>query len=115
MKRALAEVLWEAANVRLFPVYTDTDDEALGISSYSCAAACFADVGHRDGDDEDSEAVQFLFSCGAYTEAWSALHQDFPDLHQRQGVRYMWLLLAMHVAEDEGIEVLDALAEGAGA
>ena len=23
----------------------------------------------------------------------------------RQGVRYMWLLLAMHVAEDEGITV----------
>ena len=22
-----------------------------------------------------------------------------------QGVRYMWLLLAMHVAEDEGIEI----------
>jgi hypothetical protein len=42
----------------------------------------------------------FLRSLGCETHTTEMnKHKD------SQGVRYMWLLLAMHVAEDEGIEI----------
>ena len=103
-KRMLADVLWEAANVHL-----PADDAAVNDPCrWSCNAALAAEAGPvffyeysaagrglarmRD----ESSVLQFLASLGA-TPGLAA------DLCQ--GVRYMWLLLAMHVAEDEGLTV----------
>jgi hypothetical protein len=48
--------------------------------------------------------MEFLESLGCKTMS-DKCFSFIPEGEQRQGVRYMWLLLAMHVAEDEGITV----------
>lgn len=90
-KRMLADVLWTAANERL--VYDE----------FSCIAAKIAYFNAVNGDYSatwDDPACQFLYSLGCDP------HQTyFEDSADPRGDRYMWLLLAMHVAEDEGITV----------
>jgi hypothetical protein len=103
-KRALADVLWEAANVWLCP-----PDEVMSRFrqwSPSCCAVAEA-IGLRWGACSLHEAAEgnpvfeFLRSLGCTTHS----HKQLPDMADLQGVRYMWLLLAMHVAEDEGLTV----------
>jgi hypothetical protein len=108
-KRMLADVLWEAANERLSPDF----NEAENTDRYSCFAVSLAACGRLTQVREDllhivpgevAAALRFLYSLGldyrAYENGWN----HFTPQHL-QGVRYMWLLLAMHVAEDEGIEI----------
>lgn len=104
----LADVLWEAANVRLSP----TDGYNTQGSVATCCAAYYAEFGHDWCNDhrattwgnaaKRSEAVMFLKSLGCKVGSSDAFNR-FEAGDERQGVRYMWLLLAMHVAEDEGI------------
>jgi hypothetical protein len=102
-KRMLADVLWEAANVHL-PAHLTIDNPC----KWSCNAALAAEFGGRFHYEfsqgkrciaqmrDESKTGRFLESLGADPSIDSGISQ---------GVRYMWLLLAMHVAEDEGIEV----------
>lgn len=102
MKRALAEILWEAANKFLW---------AGGKSRkpYQDNESCFAAKSAAMRPDDEwvcgtqVAPMPFLLSLGCeyYGEPFNA----FREGPERQGVRYMWLLLAMHVAEDEGIEI----------
>lgn len=86
-KVKLADVLWDAANKHLSPD-----------SGYSCFA-----VWDAIGDWMDTDEVHdFLMELGCRT---GTVMNEFPVGPLRQGVRYMWLLLAMHVAEDENIEI----------
>lgn len=104
MKKALADVLWEAANEHL---------SAESNYSASCCAAYRAERGDEWGYDgtpswssasRKSKAVQFLRALGCPVESSRAFYAH-PIGESRQGVRYMWLLLAMHAAEDEKIMV----------
>lgn len=92
-KIALADVLWKAANEHLS--YPGT-----GGLSFSCWAAESAAYTSRvyHGD-----VVGFLEDLGC--DSHSAQFGNYQLGNHRQGVRYMWLLLAMHVAQDEGIMV----------
>lgn len=110
-QRLLADVLWEAANVYLAPSVTDFDKPPL---EFSCNAAIAAEARGKNlhqviyethQGKRRSKAVAFLEQLGcsvADSIPWRELRLG-PI--QRQGIRYMWLLLAMHVAEDEGIEL----------
>ncbi len=108
-KRLLADVLWEAANVRLSEDY-DVNDAPKA----TCCAVFWAEHGvewwsrHRGQQwktaAKKSDGVQFLKGLGCPVGSSSAFER-FEEGEERQGVRYMWLLLAMHVAEDEGIEI----------
>jgi hypothetical protein len=100
-KRMLADVLWEAANVYLSP-----KSLPLGIKGdrfeFSCHAFNRALHGgklHLNASSAflDSLGLEFLYDT---CDAWRGL-----DRESLQGARYTWLLLAMHVAEDEGIEL----------
>jgi hypothetical protein len=104
MKRkvALADVLCDAANEHLshdmkWPSCSGTP------YYYSCSA-----VWHAQGKENYGELLpgiaDFLEKLGCETGAMG-LFSEFKGGEERQGVRYMWLLLAMHVAEDEGIEI----------
>lgn len=89
-KRMLADVLWDAANVWL----SNTQNSMFegGPQRYlTCNAVA-------------KEALSFMRELGCPTSSPDAF-SEFAQGHKRQGVRYMWLLLAMHVAEDEGIEI----------
>lgn len=95
-KVALSEILWEAANKFLDPTTRD-----FWKSSYSCNAVkdcCNARC------ISTWAAIDFLVDLGV--DPW---HDKYTfgtrSPERRQGIRYMWLLLAMHVAEDEGIMV----------
>jgi len=104
--RKLADVLWEAANVHL-------ESTPNGYRQWSCNAALVAEGlltleifsnGKFEGRRDRSKSDKFLRSLGCDTRTDAP---QFPGFfgQQLQGVRYMWLLLAMHVAEDEGIEI----------
>lgn len=101
-KVPLADVLWEAANRQLNPV--GDGDGGIYDTSYSCVAVwselCRAGIVHR----EFNPVWEFLDSLGCKSSS-SALRLNAPRGEKRQGNRYMWLLLAMHVAEDEKIMV----------
>jgi hypothetical protein len=98
MKRKLADVLWEAANVFLAH---DPANKASGTECYSCPA-----VGMATGCIFLSDEVRaFLTALGCDTYSAELLHREWAHTKASQGVRYMWLLLAMHVAEDENIEI----------
>lgn len=98
---ALADVLWTAANEQL----SDGDGSWGGHLDFTCCA-----IGAALGMDYITEwqsvkqhrAVRFLAELGCPTGSLNAFN-EFSLGEIRQGVRYMWLLLAMHVAEDEGI------------
>lgn len=84
---SLADVLWTAANV-----YLQSEE-------FSCHAVYEA---LNPGAEWDCRPDHFLVSlgCDVNKEQFLEFAHD-----ERQGVRYIWLLLAMHVAEDEGIMV----------
>jgi hypothetical protein len=93
-KRMLADVLWEAANIWLS---ADGRTARNGPHEYSCYA-----VDAAAGRDAGA-ATRFLKSLGCKpSECGTTVWDCWGD---RQSIRYMWLLLAMHVAEDEGIEL----------
>lgn len=74
----------------------------------SCIAAKIAYYGGgRDSDGyppgSDTPITNFLFDLGCRWNTTAMFR--FASGEERQGVRYMWLLLAMKVAEDEGIEI----------
>lgn len=102
-KRALADVLDEAANEILLPNYSH------GWRGYSCCAVALAadakGAATNYGIARKHKAVRFLKTLGCDVDACRDMWPEFRDGPERQGVRYMWLLLAMHVAEDEGILV----------
>jgi hypothetical protein len=101
-KRMLADVLWEAANINLLP--DGHDDGNQQHQWYSCCAIeCAANPEKRVSFALLPPRVdEWLRSLGCPTKSSTAF-LDYKDPEKRQGVRYMWLLLAMHVAEDEGI------------
>jgi hypothetical protein len=95
-KVKLADVLWRAANMNL----SDSNEDGSTSFEYSCWAVSEAALQSRCSD---YAAIRFLESLGCNT---SMVHGfGATPGGERQGVRYMWLLLAMHVAEDEGIEI----------
>lgn len=100
-KKALADVLWEAANLRLWDGRSEYHAAPLGRWRFSCDAATA-----RDDLAPETRVVvkKFLARLGCDTEGLY-LFTEFPEGRARQGARYLWLLLAMHVAEDEGIEI----------
>lgn len=102
MKRALADVLWDAANKHLSVDQWDTRTSA----EYSCWAVEHAlGLVHTVTKPRAPylDALEFLqkLGCRVSEEATFSVTRG----GKRQGVRYMWLLIAMHVAADEGIEV----------
>ena len=103
-KVKLADVLWDAANEHLLP--DSCDDGNPQHQWYSCnAIECALDPNLSTVTlclpDEVREWLTAIgCDCGS-----SVCFRDHAQGEARQGVRYMWLLLAMHVAEDEGIEI----------
>lgn len=100
-KVKLADVLWDAANKHLAVNYMTTGQE------YSCEAVARAlGASFRDWEEflDTHPAVAFLSELGCNPTS-SGSFDRFQAIEKRQGVRYMWLLLAMHVAEDEDIEI----------
>lgn len=95
MKKKLADVLWKAANVYLSP----NEYPQNGQTKFSCIASDIA-----EGVIPDKRGNGHLWLIHEMGVIQSMFHQ-FDEGEDRQGVRYMWLLLAMHVAEDEGIMV----------
>lgn len=105
MKKKLADVLWKAANVYLC---ADGSYDNGG-EKFSCHAALRAtkeSLACAFDQYNDSETIAFLreLGCDFGSTAWGEVEKEL-EPEQMQGVRYMWLLLAMHVAEDEGIMV----------
>lgn len=102
MKRKLADVLWEAANVHLASDSLSHEPPY----EFSCAAvtAVFQMPVYASLSRVSAEVNTFLTALGCECDSWR-MFKDTPTGEVRQGVRYMWLLLAMHVAEDEGIMV----------
>jgi hypothetical protein len=102
-KRMLADVLWEAANEKLSPSYWRCPTHQ---DMYSCNAFALAlGVFHLE---QNKAARKFVVSLGCDPERSQELAHlcEYENgTEHLQGVRYMWLLLAMHVAEDEGIEI----------
>ncbi len=104
MKRKLADVLYEAANFYLAPGSLLHEPPY----EFSCSAVVGALI--KSGPVwlslgmANVPAHDFLMNLGCPTNSWNCF-RNFPEGAKRQGVRYLWLLLAMHVAEDEGIEI----------
>jgi hypothetical protein len=101
MKKKLADLLWEAANEHLWDGAGQVPAaHERHRNQYSCDALheCFKWAGDRVA------AKLHLAKMGCDTFKTSQFDL-FAAGEMRQGVRYMWLLLAMHVAEDEGIMV----------
>lgn len=100
-KVKLADVLWRAAS-ELRPT----------IDAATCCLAYRAEFGESWGVHYArwetaalaSKAVAFLRELGCAVGNTKAFDR-YERGEARQGVRYMWLLIAMHVAEDEGIEI----------
>lgn len=113
-KVALADVLWDAANTRLWDGVEDfyraadvvpLDSPGVRHHAYSCDAVAAEVLCAIPSIPYGSSIVRtFLCGCGCQVYSTGAF-SDEPEGERRQGVRYMWLLLAMHVAEDEGIEI----------
>jgi hypothetical protein len=100
-KRMLADVLWEAANVYLSPTLLP-----LGIKGERFEFSCHAFNRALHGNKRNLNAEN-TFLEGLGVNFFYSACEEWRDFHDQdlQGVRYMWLLLAMHVAEDEGIEI----------
>jgi hypothetical protein len=115
-KRMMADVLWLAANEHLNVICTE-DGFPQRVHKWSCWSVDSA-LGVMPGVSEfpneiyvKSEAIhkaiaahQFLLTLGLKSRPNENPICDLPAREQ-QGVRYLWLLIAMHVAEDEGIEL----------
>jgi hypothetical protein len=96
--------LWNAANLHLAsPEEVDNGVYDYDKSSYTCDAISKA---MRRLDEEENASVDaFLYSLGFPKNGkgmCSLFYTDSDDGDCRQGVRYMWLLLAFSAAEDEG-------------
>lgn len=103
-KRMLADVLWEAANRHLSEI--SPPSWAGRKYEYSCEAVAEAagvEWSKWQQFVRNHPAMTFVRGLGCKTGS-DAQFRSFKEGPERQGVRYMWLLLAMHVAEDEGIE-----------
>lgn len=105
-KVKLADVLWDAANKRLTP----PSGWESGTDCYSCNAAMWAEMpeafvnaGNLTPLRKKSKTNAFLKKLGCPVHSMYAFEAHAGG--SIQGIRYMWLLLAMHVAEDEGIEI----------
>jgi hypothetical protein len=98
-KVKLADVLWDAANERLWAGCGRYEFGKDGTWQYSCDA-----VTTQFDPVLRTEIKRFLIALGCDTESIE-LFTSYAGGRQRQGVRYMWLLLAMHVAEDENLEI----------
>jgi hypothetical protein len=96
-KVALADVLWTAANEYLWT----GGDEGYGPVRYS--ESCWAATDALPDYSDESPVYRFLTDLGC--DCGWVQFRDYPAGPIRQGVRYMWLLLAMHVAADEGIQI----------
>jgi hypothetical protein len=105
-KRLLADVLWDAANGSLWSGdETEPYDNNSSLANpfkprreFSCDA-----VGQCD-DGWNSPSILFVEQLGCSPFSLEQF-EEFSRGTARQGVRYMWLLLAMHVAEDERLTV----------
>jgi hypothetical protein len=100
-KRALADVLWEAANEWLRP---DMDVD-FHLEKWSCWAVCRAGSLPKFGPHrpEPHPIWTFFDSLGVDYGCTNLIARS--PRERQQSIRYMWLLLAMHVAEDEGLTV----------
>lgn len=99
MKRKLADVLWEAANENLWdggPRFYGDEESCFAVKSVEF-------VGRDWIGGPNTSTMKYLMELGC--DYHNKPFDSFPCGRVRQGVRYMWLLLAMHVAEDEGIEI----------
>lgn len=101
-ERKMADVLWDAANVHL-----PSNDNMTNICAWSCNAALRAESpaliegwGISDKERKASATDRFLKSLGCPTGGKVGKFQNYEQGSERQGVRYMWLLLAMHAAQD---------------
>ena len=102
-KRMLADVLWEAANVRLWPGRGHANEQWV----FSCDAfanSAWPDCWENWDKLSRRRPMRWLRSLGCATGNMK-LFSEFTEGPKRQGARYIWLLLAMHVAESEGIEI----------
>lgn len=104
-KVMLADVLWRAANEYLSEALSHWD-EGRWLSEYSCCAVfeCMDSGRSGLGWGGKDGAASFLQRLGCPIGS-AAQRFRTSDLRERQQRRYMWLLLAMHVAEDEAIEI----------
>jgi hypothetical protein len=98
-KVKLADVLWDAANERLW-----SGEGTSWLRHYQNTFSCCAVADACDSFVSEEVVIQFLRRLGCPVRSEN---QTFGtrDVKARQGARYFWLLLAMHVAEDEGIEI----------
>jgi hypothetical protein len=106
MKVALADVLWSAANEWLHPRSSHGwAAQNQGLTTWSCHAIQAALTGKAPADvfDPPQERDGWEFIRGM--NGGDGLAIRYMDGDDPQGVRYMWLLLAMHAAEDENIYV----------
>lgn len=108
-KRMLADVLWEAANVWLDPVNSMWCADGRS-SSFACHAIEMALTGGKlpkefTKDEHGQGPVWDHVRRMGVECSYDVLWPFGSDATAKQGVRYMWLLLAMHVAADEGITV----------
>jgi hypothetical protein len=97
-KVKLADVLWEAANERLWEGVR-YDYGVSGKWRFSCDA-----VNTSLSWNLKQATRSFLRDLGCDIESIH-MFEEHREGTRRQGVRYMWLLLAMHVAEDENVEI----------
>jgi hypothetical protein len=93
MKVALADVLWEAATKHLCN------------GEYSCIAVKNAYAQMTDTPYNSSWDIPCMTLIRAL--GCDPRRSQLPDCSEEQHLvmRQLWLLLAMHVAEDEGIEI----------
>lgn len=98
-KLLMADVLWNAANEYLW------DGAQYEGNEYSCTAIETELDWALLPFKRRAPIWQFIESLGCNTTSFSCFRHDFKSGEERQGVRYMWLLLAMHVAEDEGLTI----------
>lgn len=101
----LADVLWTAANQHLDhrqALFLERAD--LPIRFLTCNAVARALDPSWWWMNLPVDVRAFLASLGCHISNPDAFAEATVG-EERQGVRYMWLLLAMHVAESEGIMV----------
>jgi len=94
MKVALADVLWDAANVHLW----DGREGKYFKQFYSCRAI---EKAENDFHYRQSR-LWYEHDFGVPCDYGDTLTGSFKE---NQAVRYMLLLIAMHVAEDEGVMI----------
>lgn len=106
----IADILWSAANEYLndYPGNHHLSDYCGDITSqYSCdaidSAICVVAITSTECNFIGDGIKWFLESLG-FPQIGSGFHVfNHVDTEERQGVRYMWLLLAMEVAQDENL------------